>query len=409
MNIYIFDQARRGSVFGVGTYIRELVAALKGCDVKLYVINLISEKLKIQKERIDEIEYWYFPLAIAEQRTISNQEQWNLYYRNVVYLLQLHIKDKNDLIFHLNFFESGKLVEELKNIFDCRIVAVSHFFDWGFTIYDNPERLRRILNDKYPDEMGKRIKTMFEIEKSYYSLVDHIICISRYMKKILYCDYGIDIDKISVIPNGLRDVSNMSTYNEFLRKKWGISREEKIVLFAGRIDEVKGVIYLIKAFREVLKTNKDCRLIMAGSGDYEMCFQECKDICTKITFTGLLEKKDLYELYQMADIGVVPSLFEPFGYVAVEMMMHNLPIVATATSGMNEVVDDTCGLKIPLNVLSNSVEIDTTLLSEKILYLLENSTEAKRMGENGRIRFLQNYSSKIFCDNMLQIYKSICI
>lgn len=408
MNIYILDQTRRGSVFGVGTYIRELVAVLKGCDVNLCVINLISEKLQIQTERVDGIEYWHFPLAIADQRTTSNQEQWDLYYRNVAYLLRLHIKNKKDLIFHLNFFESGKLAEELKSLFDCRIVAVSHFFDWGFTIYDNPERLRRILKEKYPNELEKKLQAVFEIEKSYYSLVDHIICITHYMRRILSRDYGIDRTKISVIPNGLRDVYDMSTNIVSLREKWNISAEEKIILFAGRIDEVKGVIYLIRAFREVLKINKNCHLIMAGSGDYDKCFKECKDICPKITFTGLLEKQDLHELYQMADIGVVPSLFEPFGYVAVEMMMHNLPVVVTATSGLNEVVDDTCGLKIPLIVLSDNVGIDTTLFSEKILYLLENSADAKRMGVNGRRRYLQYYSSKIFCKNMFRIYKSIC-
>lgn len=84
---------------------------------------------------------------------------------------------------------------------------------------------------------------------------------------------------------------------------------------------------------------------MAGSGNYDICFQEAKDICTKITFTGLLNKKDLNEIYQIADIGIVPSLFEPFGYVAIEMMMHELPVVATTTSGLNEVVNNACGLK----------------------------------------------------------------
>jgi glycosyltransferase involved in cell wall biosynthesis len=64
----------------------------------------------------------------------------------------------------------------------------------------------------------------------------------------------------------------------------------------------------------------------------------------KITFAGLLEKNELYELYHIADIGIAPSLFELFGYVAVEMMIHKLPIVVTATSGQNEVVDHTCGL-----------------------------------------------------------------
>lgn len=409
MNLYIFNQTRRGSVFGIGTYIRELTTVLKGCGINICVVNLISEKPQIQIERIDEIEHWYFPLAISDQRTTSNRKQWSLYFHNVVYLLQLHIKDKKNLIFHLNFFESGKLAEGLKNAFDCRIVAVAHYFDWGFTIYDNPGRLRHILKEEHPDNIEENIQKSFEEEKSYYSKVDYIICLSNYMKDFLCQDYSIDVTKMSVIPNGLCDVSKSTRNIILLKKKWNIASEEKVILFAGRIDEVKGVIYLIKAFREVLKKNKDCRLILAGSGDYDKCFQESKEIYSKITFTGLLEKQDLCELYQIADIGVIPSLFEPFGYVAVEMMMHKLPVVVTATSGLNEVIDDTCGLKIPVTVLPNSVEIDITLLSDKILYLLEHPAEARQMGENGRKRYLDNYSSEVFCDNMLRIYKSICI
>ena len=407
MNLYIFNQTRRGSVFGVGTYIRELTAALKGCDINVYVVNLISEKCQIQVEQIDGTENWYFPPAIADQRTSSDQEQWALYYRNIVYLLQLHIKDKRNLIFHLNFYESGKLAEELKNVFDCRIVAVSHFFNWGFVIYDNPGRLRHILKEENPDNFNNNLQKSFEEEKSYYSKVDYVICLSNYMKEILCREYALDTTKIFVISNGLYDGLDASADRKYLRKKWNMLAGEKIILFAGRIDEVKGVVYLIKAFREVLKKNKDCRLIMAGSGDYDKCFMESKDICPKITFTGLLEKQDLYELYRMADVGIVPSLFEPFGYVAVEMMMHELPVIVTATSGLDEVVDDTCGLKIPVTVLPEKVEIDAALLAEKILYLLEHPVEAKLMGENGRRRFLDNFSSEIFRENMLRMYKSI--
>lgn len=407
MNLYIFNQTRRGSVFGVGTYIRELTAALKGCDINVYVVNLISEKCQIQVEQIDGTENWYFPPAIADQRTSSDQEQWALYYRNIVYLLQLHIKDKKNLIFHLNFYESGKLAEELKNVFDCRIVAVSHFFNWGFVIYDNPGRLRHILKEENPDNFNDNLQKSFEEEKSYYSKVDYVICLSNYMKEILCREYALDTTKIFVISNGLYDGLDASADRKYLRKKWNMLAGEKIILFAGRIDEVKGVVYLIKAFREVLKKNKDCRLIMAGSGDYDKCFMESKDICPKITFTGLLEKQDLYELYRMADVGIVPSLFEPFGYVAVEMMMHELPVIVTATSGLDEVVDDTCGLKIPVTVLPEKVEIDVALLAEKILYLLEHPVEAKLMGENGRRRFLDNFSSEIFRENMLRMYKSI--
>jgi glycosyltransferase involved in cell wall biosynthesis len=120
-----------------------------------------------------------------------------------------------------------------------------------------------------------------------------------------------------------------------------------------------------------------------------------------------LDKKALYELYQIADVGVIPSLFETFGYMAVEMMMHGLPVVATATSGLNEVVDDTCGLKIPVMEHPGRMEIDTGLLAEKIIYLLQHPVEAKKMGRNGRERYEKIYTSEIFRKNMLDFYRSL--
>jgi len=327
----------------------------------------------------------------------------------------------------LNYYQSGKLAEELKNTFDCKIISVAHFSEWGFTVYDNPERLRLILNEEHPDSFDEKIQKSFEEEKLYYTKSDHIICLSNYMQKILCTDYGIDATKISVIPNGLIDqvfqgitgqARNDRDEKKHMQIKWNISSKEKIILFAGRIDEIKGVSYLIKAFREVLRHVPNCRLIIAGSSnvnanlrdakDIYSYMQEAKDICTKISFTGLLEKKDLDEIYQIANIGVVPSLFEPFGYVPVEMMMHQLPIVATATSGLSEVVDESCGFKVPVTVLPDNVEIDTSILAQKILYLLQNPAVAKQLGRNGRKRYLEKYSSKVFRNNMLQMYQSVC-
>ena len=428
MNLYIFNETRRGAEYGVGTYIRELIVALKDRGIFICVVNLTSDKPQILTEEIDGIKHWYFPKVIADQRTSDNQKQWELYFRNVAYLLRLHIRDKKDLIFHLNFYQSGKLAEELKNAFSCKIVSVAHFSEWGFKVYDNPERLRRILDEDQPDSFGENVKKTFEEEKNYYLKADRVICLTEYMQEILYRDYGIDSAKISVIPNGLKDNEQLIVNNEqlkidnyhkgSLRKKWNISYKEKVIFFAGRIDEVKGISYLIEAFREVLKTLPNSRLIIAGSGntnpqlketkDIYTYLQEAKDICTKISFTGLLEKKDLYELYQIADVGVVPSLFEPFGLVAVEMMMHQLPFVATATSGLNEVVDESCGLKVPITVLSDSVEIDTSILAQQIVYLLQNPAEVRQFGRNGRKRYLDNYASKVFGANMLNLYQSLC-
>jgi glycosyltransferase involved in cell wall biosynthesis len=69
--------------------------------------------------------------------------------------------------------------------------------------------------------------------------------------------------------------------------------------------------------------------------------------------------------------------------------------------------DDTCGLKIPVVEYPDKVEIDTDLLSEKIVYLLEHPVEAKQLGENARERYLKYYSSEIFRKNMFEFYQSL--
>ena len=408
MNLYIFNETRRGAVYGVGTYISELTGALQTKGIKICVINLFSEVLQVYREEMNGIDYWHFPSPIQEQRTFDIEKQRALYFRNVVYLLQLHIQDRKKMIFHLNYHQNICLVEELKKVFDnCKVISVVHFSDWGFVVFDNLQRLRDIVAEKLSDSFEEKLKRSFEEEKLYYSKVDHIICLSEYMQDVLSRDYDLDTTRISMISNGLAEASNIAVSDLFLRKKWNLRSNEKIVLFAGRVDEIKGVSYLIRAFREVLKIELDCRLIIAGSGNYDLFFQEIQDICTKITFTGLLDKKELYELYRIADVGVVPSLFEPFGYVPVEMMMHKLPIVATATSGLNEVVDENCALKIPLIRYSDRVEIDTKLLAEKILYILSHPKEARKLGENGRKRYEQMYTSEIFGQKMIQFYQSL--
>lgn len=408
MNLYIFNETRRGAVYGVGTYIKELTGALQTNDMNVCVINLFSETPCVYREEVDGIAYWHFPSPIQEQRTLDIEKQRALYFRNVVYLLRLHILDREKLIFHLNYHQNRYLVEELKEAFDnCQVISVAHFSDWGFVVFDNLQQLRNILKEKISSSLNEKLKKSFEEEKLYYSKVDHTICLSEYMQDVLRQDYNLDTTKISIIPNGLSDVSEMSSSDLLLRKKWHLRCTEKILLFVGRVDEIKGISFLIKAFREVLKINLDCRLIIAGNGNYDLFLQDAQDICMKITFTGFLNKKELYELYQIADVGVVPSLFEPFGYVPVEMMMHKLPIVATATSGLNEVVDENCALKVPLIRYSDRVEIDIKLLAEKILYILSHPKEARKLGENGRKRYEQMYTSEIFGQKMIQFYQSL--
>ena len=125
MNLYIFNRLGKAAVYGVGAYIRELTAALKNSDIHVCVVNLMSNRPHIQIEEIAGIRYWYFPEPARAPLTIDDQKLRELYHRNVVCLLQLYIKDKKNLIFHLNYNESGIFPEELKKTFDCRIISTN--------------------------------------------------------------------------------------------------------------------------------------------------------------------------------------------------------------------------------------------------------------------------------------------
>ena len=409
MTLYIFNKSSKAAVFGIGTYFRELTDALRHRNINICVINLWSNKPQIRFEEVDGIRYWYFPEPIQEQRTIKQQKQLEqLYQRNIVYLLQLHIEDKRDLIFQLNYMDSKQLADSLKAVFDCKIVLVVHYLDSIITLSGNISRLRSIIQtNDLTDERGLFVKESLLKEKELFNSVDKIICLSNYMNEILCRDYRLDPEKISVISNGLVDAADTVINIKYLRKKWNIPIKEKILLFVGRLDEVKGLKYLLYAFRDVLSTYPQSRLVIAGSGTFDSYIKKSQEICTRITYTGILDKAQLYEWYCLSDVGAMPSLYEPFGYVAVEMMMHGLPIVATTTSGLNEVVDESCGLKVPVVEHADSVEIDTKLLADKIIYLMRHPKEAKNIGQNGRKRYLNKYSSEVFGENMLDFYRSL--
>ena len=413
MNLYVFNDASgRSNLYGIGTYIRELTQSLRNYALNLTVVHLFSEKSDLTRTEQEGIQHWYIP---SHQKNESGGDEIsNVYQRNVVYLLRLHIpKNTGKIIFHLNYNHGQILADELKRNFDCKIVWTGHFQGWGFSLHGNIAHLRSILSkpQEEMDNVERSVYSGFQREQKLMQTVDRIISLSSHMKKVLCDEYGIDAKQISVIPNGLTDTAHGFPVDKArLRAKWKFRADEKLILFAGRLDTVKGLTYLIRAFREVLVEMPGCRLLVVGDGPYNIYLKESIDICAKITYAGLIPQPQLFELYHTADIGVVPSLYEPFGYVAVEMMMHGLPLIATETSGLNELVEDgKCGLKVPVRFGNEKEMIDIKLLAQKILFLLQNPDESDRLKNNARKRYEKMYTIETMGKNMFNFYDSLYI
>lgn len=407
MMIYIFNEKRRGSVYGVGTYIRELAAALKNRNMQVCVINLISDKPQIQTEETDGITQWHFPAPIPDPQKIHSQEQTGLYLRNVAYLLQWYIQDKKDLIFHLNFLHSKILADELKKAFDCRLALSIHYFDWGFQLLGNQSRFTHLLEtDATLSPADTAVRESYLKEKELFDTVDRIVCLSQNTYQTVSNHYKQEAHKLSVLYNGLSDQRQIGKKHE-LRRKYRLPKVP-VILFAGRVDEVKGVKYIIRAFKKVLETMPHCRLLIAGSGDFQSCMEECETVWTNVTFTGLINKAHLYELYTLADIGVMMSFHEQCSYVAIEMMMHGLPLIGTTSTGLNEMIEEgVSGLHVPVEEYPDKVEINTALLAEKMLSLLQNPQARKRMGRNARKRYEALYTSELMGEKMCRLYQSL--
>lgn len=176
------------------------------------------------------------------------------------------------------------------------------------------------------------------------------------------------------------------------------------MVYAGRLDTLKGIDSLAVAFESLSIRYPNLRLILAGSGDFRLVHEKVKYACSKITFTGLVDKKTLYELYSIADIGILPSLYEELGYVALEMMMMNLPVIVGNNSGLKEVVgDDKNGVLVPLHCCYGKVGENALFLERAIIQLISSISLQREIANNGRKRYQSYFNLDHFYKSYIRI------
>lgn len=404
MNLYIFNRKSRAAIYGIGTYVRELTDYFSSTDLHVTFVHLSDDKPEFRIEKGPNfIQHWYIPSPVNSTYQMHDS-------LGIAYLLRLHIEDTNELVFHLNYMSDIDLATNLRQAFQCQIVLTVHFMNWSFILQGNLERLKRIKSDhEQPptDVLANSVLNSIKEEQKLLKFVDHVICLGQYARDMLQDVYDIEPDKITVIGNGLKDEFRMLDAEEksSLRKRYLVSEEEKIILFVGRVDETKGVASLGRAFRNVLENDARCRLWIVGDGSYDLLTKEAKGIWSKVCFTGRLDKEQLYDLYRLADVGVVPSCYEAFGYVAIEMMMCSLPMVVTATSGLDEIVEEgVTGLKAPLVEVEGRMEVDCDALVQKIVFLLNQPERRWIMEQKAREEYLKKYTVETMGWKMMESY-----
>ncbi len=305
-----------------------------------------------------------------------------------------------------------EFVTALKKRYFCKIILVCHYTNWSFSLLGNEKKLYSLLNKKYKQKTieEKEICKSVNEDVKMIKKCDRFVCVATHSLNTFLKISSIDSTRCTVIYNAIKDeYSDISIEKKMaLKKKYWISENTKTILFVGRLDEIKGVSYLLKAFKNLLKRRTDIHLLLAGEGDFSRWLNESSNCWTKISFTGRLNKKKITELYKIADIGVVSSIHEEFGLVAIEMMMHKLPIIVGDTGGLSEIVEDqVSGLKVPIRTIRGIKTISYKILTDKMDLLLNNEKISKALSQNGRSRFLKKYELSTFQRKMKTLYDSL--
>jgi len=226
--------------------------------------------------------------------------------------------------------------------------------------------------------------------------------------------YAFPHNKMTVIYNGYSNQKgNIDENNnkDSFKKQFGFLNDDHIILFVGRIQEGKGIEKLIEAFKQLTNDYENLQLILVGKGELEPFMEQVQDNFGRVSFTGKLTAEQVKQLYQIANIGVIPSEFEQCSYVALEMMQHGLPIVCSDAPGLKELfINEENSLIAPLQARTNGLlglEITSQGLYKAIKRLLTDRVLARKLSQNVYNNWQNHYTAAHMGQATMQVYQQL--
>lgn len=405
INLYLVDFDKKHKNNGLSTYVNELGSGLiNNPNIKMHFVWINCLKHKVfTKELIGNIAHLYIP------KIVNSPTEANAFDLKLAVILAEDMQGKENLIVHINWINHCSLAWYLKQKATCKVILTKHCIPWRDLVTNNYKQfyeLDRALNRK---EKIQIVNPLFKKEQINYECIDHIITVTNCAKTSLNILFDVPIHKITVINNGIDGKvfrKHTQSQKDKLRKKYGFCLNEKIIFFAGNVNQRKGVVELVKVFEQIvsIKAYQNTRLVIAGPGDFALVLTSAKKHWAKITLTGSLGKANLYDFYAMADIGIVPSYIEQCSYTAIEMMHSGLPIIVSNVDGLKEMVQDDCGLRVKVNYRKIGASVDIQDLKSKIVYFLDNEGQAVKLAINAKRYAKTNFSAKTMLQKTLDVY-----
>jgi glycogen synthase len=259
---------------------------------------------------------------------------------------------------------------------------------------------------------------IMEQEGNFLRAGKTFIAVSRSMRSLLREAYSVPESRVRVIYNGVNANSflpvALSQEDRVRLRKAVAPANEKIVLYAGRLHAMKGVTALLKSAVLVLQKETRVRYVMAGEPDSQAFALELRSLLEqspllkkKVMMLGKLSRPRLATLYSIADVALVPSVYDPGAYAAIEAMVAGVPVIASNGGGLAELVQDRVnGLTVPVYANGSGLRsVDPEELAQATLTLLRHEDLARELGNAGRRKAAEVYSPEVMACETREAYE----
>jgi glycogen(starch) synthase len=310
---------------GLARHVRKLAENLAAQDVEVHVLARGLEESPSEEElegvlihRVTEPE---------RPRDLSEFVTWIEHMNADMLAAGVEVGDRHSFdVVHGHDWLVASAGDHLAKRFRCPLVVTIHATEFG---------RHQGWVDKHPQSY------IHGVEHWMANRAERVVTCSAYMREHVADIYGLEEERISVIPNGI-DPSELVPVDDLdaLRARFAAS-DERLVLLVGRLVYEKGFHLALQALPGLTERLGDVRFIVAGSGTAE---RELIDQARELglhehgSFLGWIGDDVLHSLYRIADLTVVPSIYEPFGLVALEAMASGCPCLVADTGGLREVV-----------------------------------------------------------------------
>lgn len=271
------------------------------------------------------------------------------------------------------------------------------------------------------EQLGGGYRISREIESTAFLAADAVIAVSNGMREdILRCYPAVAPERVHVVHNGIDTHTWQRAEDADVARRFGIDPERRSVIFVGRLTRQKGLPFLLAAAHQL---PSDVQLILcAGAPDTPEILAEVQhgvqvlqnERDGVVWIDTLLGQPDLAALLSTATVFVCPSIYEPLGIVNLEAMACGIPVVATATGGIPEVVKDgVTGRLVPIRQhrdgtgtpLDPDAFVDE--LAAKLGAVLDDPAAAREMGRAGRRRVEELFSWPAIAKQTRAVYSTL--